>query len=238
MFKAGVLVDGELKMSDEGVPQGSICSPVLSNVMAHHVIDEWFEYTVKQHCKGKVAMFRYADDLVICCQYASDATRIKQALAKRLNKYKLKMNEDKSKLISFSKASMKAGTKQGSFDFLGFTIYLGTSKKGHPIPMVKTNGKRLRSKLKKVNQWIKAERSRMGKKAIWKTFSRKLQGHIAYYAVSFNLNAVNTFKYQATKIVYKWLNRRSQRRSCNWENFEKFMEAYPLPKVKIYYELY
>jgi group II intron reverse transcriptase/maturase len=54
MFKAGVLAEGELTVTDEGVPQGSICSPVLSNIMAHHVIDLWFEKTVKQHCRGKV----------------------------------------------------------------------------------------------------------------------------------------------------------------------------------------
>jgi retron-type reverse transcriptase len=32
MFKSGVLTEGDLKISDEGVPQGSICSPVLSNI--------------------------------------------------------------------------------------------------------------------------------------------------------------------------------------------------------------
>jgi RNA-directed DNA polymerase len=61
MFKAGMLSDGELVVSEEGVVQGSICSPVLANVFAHYVIDSWFETTVKQHCRGRVALFRYAD---------------------------------------------------------------------------------------------------------------------------------------------------------------------------------
>jgi retron-type reverse transcriptase len=63
MFKAGVLWEGELGVSDEGVPQGSICSPILANVFAHYVIDEWFENVVKQHCAGKVELYRYADDV-------------------------------------------------------------------------------------------------------------------------------------------------------------------------------
>jgi RNA-directed DNA polymerase len=97
MFKAGVLSDGELLVSDEGLPQGSICSPVLANVFAHQVIDTWFENTVKSHCKGRVELFRYADDVIICCQYEQDAIRIKEALGKRLAKYHLRLNEGKTR---------------------------------------------------------------------------------------------------------------------------------------------
>jgi len=64
MFKAGVLSEDEITINDEGVPQGSVCSPVLSNIFAHYVIDVWFNTVVKEHCRGKVEMFRYADDRV------------------------------------------------------------------------------------------------------------------------------------------------------------------------------
>lgn len=64
MFRAGVLVDGDLAVSEEGVVQGSLCSPVLSNIYAHEVIDSWIEKVVKGHCKGRVEMFRYCDDSV------------------------------------------------------------------------------------------------------------------------------------------------------------------------------
>jgi RNA-directed DNA polymerase len=85
MFKSGVLAEGELRVSDEGVPQGSNCSPILANIFAHYVIDTWFEETVKPHCAGQVALLRYCDDLVICCQYEQDAARIHKALAGRLS---------------------------------------------------------------------------------------------------------------------------------------------------------
>lgn len=90
-------------------------------------MDAWIEETVKPLSAGKVAAFRYADDMVICCQYANDAKRIKEALGKRLARYKLKLNEDKTKLVGFSKAKESRGEKQESFDFLGFTFYLGRS---------------------------------------------------------------------------------------------------------------
>jgi retron-type reverse transcriptase len=67
MFKAGVLADGDLSVSEEGVPQGSVRSPILANVFAYYVIDDWFDTVVKAQCAGRVEMFRYCDGLVVCC---------------------------------------------------------------------------------------------------------------------------------------------------------------------------
>lgn len=238
MFKAGVLTDGELTVSDEGLPQGSICSPVLANIMAHAVLDTWFEQTVKQHCRGRVALFRYADDAVICCQYWQDAIRIEQALGKRLAKYHLKLNEEKTKLVEFSRRKQQQGEQQGSFEFLGFTFYLGRARRGQVIPKLKTSGKRLRAKLKKVEAWARRVRNRIPLKQIWKVFLAKLRGHLQYYAVSFNARAVSTFFQQAKRIMFRHLNRRSQRQSFNWEQFERFVHLYPLPPVRIRHKLF
>ena len=65
---------------------------------------------------------------------------------------------------------------------------------------------------------------------IWKIFQSKIRGHIQYYGVSFNTDKVKEFIAQATKILFKWLNRRSQKRSFNWDKFQKFMEKNPLPE--------
>jgi len=238
MFKAGVLSEEMLTISDEGVPQGSICSPVLANVYAHYVLDLWFQRVVKRHCRGRVELFRYADDAVICCRYHRDAGRIKVALIKRLAKFALKLNEDKTKLVSFSKMQKRKGIKQGGFDFLGFTFYLGRSRKGNVIPKVKTSGKRLRSKLKTVNQWARRVRNRARLPDIWKLFCAKLAGHIRYFGMTFNAKHIDKFLYQATRIMFKWLNRRSQRKSFNWEQFGRFMCLFPLPRVRIYHSLY
>ena len=64
MLKSWVLANGEMTISEEGTVQGSICSPVLANVLAHYAIDQWFEEIVKVHCKGEVKLFRYCDDRV------------------------------------------------------------------------------------------------------------------------------------------------------------------------------
>ena len=137
MLKAGVLSKGEFFVSEEGVPQGKICSPVLSGVFAHYVIDEWFGDVVPKYCRGQVKIFRYADDIVICCEYEEDAIKVKAAFAKRLAKYQLKLNEEKTKMISFIKRKYAAGKQQGNFDFLGFTFYLFKTRTNVIIPNLK-----------------------------------------------------------------------------------------------------
>lgn len=234
MFKAGVLADGELMVSEEGVVQGSNCSPILANIFAHYVIDEWVETIVKPRCVGQIWLCRFCDDAVICCQFEEDAMRVKEALGKRLTKYKLKLNVEKTRLVNFRKTAKKSA----SFDFLGFTHYLGQSRNGIIIPKLKTIGKRMRTKLKRVNEWARTIRNKVKLEKIWKLFCLKLQGHINYYAVSHNIRKVQAFMHKAKEILFKWLNRRSQRKSFNWKQFEIFIKANPLPIVKIKHKLF
>jgi group II intron reverse transcriptase/maturase len=238
MFKSGVLAEGEMKYSEEGVPQGSICSPALANIFAHYAIDVWIEEMVKPRCKGKVGLLRYADDAVICCEYDTDAQKIREALAKRLNKFKLQLNEEKTRLVSFDKQRFSMGEEQGTFDFLGFTFYLGKSRTGYTIPKLKTKAKAMKTKLNRVTEWIRQQRNKLPLKEIWKTFRAKLRGHIQYYGVSFNSGKVTQFIREATRIIHKWLNRRSQRKSFSWEKFKLFIEKNPLPNTAIVHRLF
>lgn len=238
MFKSGVLTDGDLKISEEGVPQGSICSPVLANIFAHYAIDTWIEEMVKPVCKGTIGLFRYADDAVICCQYDEDAQRIRRTLVKRLEKFKLQLNEEKTKLVTFNKRLARQGVKQETFDFLGFTFYLGNSQTGLVIPKLRTRVKTMREKLKKVNEWAKQIRNERSLKQIWKILKAKLRGHIQYYGVSHNVDKVIQFIRGTKRIMFKWLNRRSQRKSFSWGKFELFIAANPLPEARIVHRMF
>jgi len=238
MFKSGILTDGELSVSDEGLVQGSSCSPIIANIFANEVIVEWMEKKVKPNCAGEVKMIIYADDLVICCQHNRDAERIKVALSKRLEKYGLKMNEDKTKLVKFSIRKQKRGDRQDTLDFLGFTFYIGKSRKGYQLVKVKTIGKRFRSKLKKVNEWARAIRNKTSLKQIMKTAASKVRGHVQYYGVSHNFKSVSDFIYKVTRILFKWLNRRSQRKSFIWEKFQMLLDRIKFPQAKICHKLF
>lgn len=238
LLKAGVLRDGELSMTDEGSPQGNVASPILANIYAHYVIDVWFQDVVKLHVKGPVELFRYADDMVICCRFRSDAERIHRALAGRLEKYSLALNAEKTKSVSFDKRGFQAGMKQETFDFLGFTFYLGRSRHNNVVVKVQTSRKRFRSKLQRVTAWVKANRHRAKLTPLWLMFTGKLVGHIRYYGVSFNSRQVGNFLYRSVRTFFKWMNRRSQKRSFNWDQFLKFLQKYPLPPVRVYVPLF
>ncbi len=134
--------------------------------------------------------------------------------------------------------SVLRGARSSNGSCLPDTFYLGRSRRGAIIPKLKTSGKRLRSKLKRVGEWARRVRHVLPLKQIWRVFGAKLRGHIQYYGVSFNGKAVNEFVYQATRILFGHLNRRSQRKSFNWEKFNRFRQAYPLPPVKLHHALY
>ena len=147
------------------------------------------------------------------------------------------LNEQKTRSVDFARPR-NGHARPEVFDFLGFTFYWGRSRKGAPLPKVKTSGKRMRAKLKSVKAWCRTIRSRYPLSYIWAVYCAKLRGHIQYYGVSFNTRAVHTFLVKATRILYKWLNRRSQRRSFTWEQFTLFIKANPLPRARVCHALY
>jgi RNA-directed DNA polymerase len=81
---------------------------------------------------GRAEQIRYADDMVFCFQYMSDATRFYETLPKRLKKFGLTLHDEKSQLIAAGHAAAQKAAKIGqslaSFNFLGFTCYWGKSK--------------------------------------------------------------------------------------------------------------
>lgn len=140
--------------------------------------------------------------------------------------------------MSFSKESYSRGEKQDAFDFLGFTFYIGRSLKGFALPKVKSSGKRLRVKLNRVSEWSRKATRRYRLGEIWRRFRVKLLGHIRYYGVTFNGRHVGKFLHASICILYRWLRRRSQRSTLNWDQFLQFVRANPLPRVKVYHKLY
>jgi hypothetical protein len=142
MFKAGMLTEGELRMNEEGVVQGSCCSPVF-----------W-------------------------------------------------------------------------------------TKRGRPNVKLKTCSKRFRSKLKKINIWAREKRAIYALDEYWKRYAAMIGGHIQYYGVSHNSLTVSKFVLESKYIVFKWLNRRSQRKSFNWSEFELLVKRMPLPVVSVKHRLF
>ena len=241
-LKSGIMEQGKYQASIEGTPQGGIISPLLANIYLHYVLDLWVQVEVIPKARGKMRLIRYCDDFIVCCENQQDAEQFLEELQIRLKKFNLKVAEDKTKLIKFGrqpwKQWRKGGAKPGSFNFLGFTHYCGTTRKGWFSIKHKTAKDRLRMKLTSTKDWLKRICNMLPLKEWWPTLNAKLLGHYRYYGVSGNYRCINKFYKQTVSMVFKWLNRRSQKRSLIWLNFMKYLSLNPLPKPKIYFDMY
>ena len=241
-LKAGYVDDGLLIRSDVGTPQGSILSPILANIFLHYVLDDWFENVVKKNVGGFCELVRYADDFVVLVRYHVDAVRIERALYNRFNKYELTLHPDKSKRFSFGrfelKKSKEANRKAYTFDFLGLTHYCKINHKGMFSVGRKTSKKKFRTKNKDMNNWLRKVRNTSQTYEWWKILNSKLRGHYQYYGVTGNYKSIYMFYLNTKKMVFKWLNRQSQKRRMNWAEFTSYLEHYPLEKPKIKHNFY
>jgi RNA-directed DNA polymerase len=240
-LKAGVMEAGIVYDTPEGTPQGGVISPLLANVYLHYVLDLWFEKAVKKACRGEAHLVRYADDFVCCFQYEEDAKAFYGWLKERLKEFGLEIAEEKTRIITFGRQAWQdhnnGGGKPGTFDFLGFTHYCGTSQQGRFRVKRKTSRKKYRASLKRVYEWL-AKNRHLPVREMMRTLRLKVAGNHRYYGITDNLPTLRKFNYHVTRALYKWLNRRSQKRSFNWEQFNKFLKACPLPKPVIHVNIY
>ncbi len=242
-LKAGIMEEGRLSKAEEGTPQGGIISPLLANIYLHYVLDLWFERRVKTHIKGFAQIVRFADDFVIGVQHKWEADRILKDLAERLKRFGLELSLEKTRIIEFGRFACGNVKRTGSkrpktFDFLGFTHYCSKTKDGRYMIRLKTARKRVNRAFIEMNLWLKSVRNLTKLENIWKTLVLKMQGHYNYYGVSGNFESIKKFYGKTLKLIFKWLNRRSQKKSWNMESFGKYLKTYPLPEPKLTYAIY
>jgi group II intron reverse transcriptase/maturase len=241
-LKAGYYEADKIVETSQGTPQGGNLSPMLSNIFLHYVLDLWFEKKIKPHVRGQSHLVRYADDYICMVQHTDDAKYIEHALRDRFAKFDLELHPEKTRTIRFGKYEREhaAGQKRkaNTFTFLGFTHYCNTSRKGKFIVGRKTSQKKFRVKCKEMNNWFKTIRNCMKAKEWWPVLQAKLRGHYQYYGISGNWRSISRFYALTVCMAYKWLNRRSQRKSFKWESFNEYLQRYPLPKPKIVHNYY
>jgi RNA-directed DNA polymerase len=208
-LKAGVMEDGRFSASEQGTPQGGLVSPALANIYLHYVLDVWFEKRFAKSC--------------------------------RLAAFDLEAEPTKTRLLRFGDQARAQCKREGlrrpqTFSFLGFTHFIGRTRSGRFVVDRKTQGDRIRKKLTALNVRLAAMRTQGGK-AMVAYVKRHLQGHIQYFGVSGNSRSLQQYVYHAGRLLFKWLNRRSQRRSVAWDRFNQVVVPH-LPRPRIIHNLY
>lgn len=229
-LKAGVLEDGQISYPEEGTPQGGVISPLLANIYLHYVLDEWFHQAIQPRLKGGSQLIRFADDFLLLFDNKEDAERVMKVLAKRLDKFGLTLHPEKTTLVGITN---KGENGRGTLDFLGFTHYMGTSRKGRQVLKRKTSKKKLKISLAKINEWIRDNRHKKVDYLIRK-LNQKLGGHYSYYGITFNGRSLLHYHNEVRRILFKWLKRRGGKTPINWETFQdRILNHHPLSQPRI-----
>jgi group II intron reverse transcriptase/maturase len=236
-LKAGIMEDGEIHANTEGTPQGGSISVLLSNLYLHYVLDLWFTKVVKTHLQGEAYLVRYIDDFVICFQYRSDAMRVQQVLSKRLAKFGLALEPNKTKLVEFGRFADRHAQKRGrkrpeTLYFLGFTIYCTRNLKGNYQVGFRTEKSRLRRSIMKVSDLMRRMRHLPVKEQVI-NLNRVLRGHYAYYGIAGNFRALKKVYRNVERCWRKMLGSRNREGQVTWDVFLKIKTCYPLQQPKL-----
>jgi group II intron reverse transcriptase/maturase len=228
-LRAGILQpDGAVEYPERGTPQGSIVSPILANIYLHYVLDFWMETEFKKLVRGKAVYVRYADDFTAGFQFHGDAAAFHRVLPGRLKKFGLKMAEEKTRKLMFNRFRKEDSE---AFDFLGFEFRWVKSQKGKDIIRLRTARKKLRRIILDFKQWIRDHRS---KRLIWimGMVKAKLRGLYNYFGVIGNSASLREVHSLYTWTLYRWLNRRSQRKSFNFRTFSYILRYHGIVRYR------
>ena len=234
LIRSPLMVNGKAELNKVGCPQGSIISPILSNIYLHYVMDDWFHTIRRSHLKGGAEMIRFADDMVWVFQRQEDAEKFYKALPKRLEKYGLKLHEEKSSVIRSGSKAVKDAAERGerlpTYTFLGFTCYWGQSRNGKWRLKYRSRSDRFAGKLKGLREYLRTCLSEETIKTLERV-KRIVRGWINYHAISDNQRRVSSFILQSKRIVFCWINRKGGNRKIHWVKFAKLMQRINYPQT-------
>jgi len=230
--------------NDRGLPQGSILSPLLMNIYLHECVDKWFmEINVKEF-EGGCTIVRYADDMVFTAKSVADAEQLRLKLGERLGEYGLELHETKTKVMPNGRKVVenliKLGQRPPVFAFLGFIHVWGKSLNRSTNKIFwrvkrRTCPVRFKSKLSQILENFKKNRHR---KDFFDYAKRIVNGYLEYFAINDNMKRISQFVHEVKSMMFKWLNRRSQKPSFNWKRFAEILDKVKFPKPYIRHNLF
>ncbi len=237
-LRAGVMEDGRWQATEEGSPQGSVISPLLANIYLHYAFDLWVEQRRRKEVRGALIVVRFADDMVAGFQHNEEAEAFLVDVAIRLKRFGLTLHPEKTRRVEFGRHAASRRKAAGSgkpetFNFLGFTHIASRTRDGRFVIRRRTIRKRQRRKLQKIKRELRRRyNDPVPETGRW--LRQVLLGYYRYFAVPYNLDALNQIRYEVSRAWLRALRRRSQkaRRHLTWEKFKGIQGQWlPTPRV-------
>ena len=235
-LSAGVLEEGKTTRSEVGAVQGGSISPLLANVYLHYVLDLWLQRWRKKEARGDVVVVRYADDFVIGFERRDEAEQMQAMLRERLAQFGLQLHETKTRLIEFGRFAAERRQKRGerrpeTFDFLGFTHICGKTRQGYFSVVRHTARDRQIGKLRSLR--IELRRRMHQTLNEQGAYVRSVvEGHVRYFGVPFNSEAIAHFRQSAAWLWWRTLRRRGNRQLLPWRRMERYVDRW-IPAARI-----
>jgi hypothetical protein len=242
-LNAGVLEEGKRRRVEEGTPQGSSISPLLANIYLHYAFDLWVRAWRRKHARGDMIVVRFADDIARGFQERSDAERFWKELVERLRKFRLELHPEKTRLLEFGPWAAEHRRRRGqgkpeTFDFLGFTHICGKKRSNGMFTVLRqTIRARLQAKLSEVKAELKRRmHDPIPEQGKW--LGAVVGGHIRYYGVPTNGEALFLFRSRVGWLWQRALSRRSQNGRMRWDHMYRLTARWlPPPHISHPYPL-
>lgn len=203
-------VDGRLEERTKGSPQGSVISPLLSNLFMHYAFDEWLR---RNH--PSIQFARYADDAVVHVRSQPEAETLLAALRQRLAECGLELHPEKTKIVYCKDDDRRGQHEHMSFDFLGYTFRPRRAKnrKGKLfisfLPGV--SNKAAKSIRATIRSWrLGASRSNQSLEEIAKFVNPFVRGWVNYYGRFYKSALTPVLRHLERCLVY-WVRRKFKR---------------------------
>jgi CRISPR-associated protein Cas1 len=141
-LSAGVLTEAGVMVSQKGIPQGAVISPILANIYLHE-FDEWVTAT-------DLKLVRYADDFLVLAQTQARILEAKLEVINLLEPMGLRLHPEKTQVTNFERGFRFLGhgfLENAIFPVDANEVSLRSAlRKIKGIIVEKTNGKHKRKK--------------------------------------------------------------------------------------------
>jgi len=214
------LADGTLISRDKGSPQGSVISPLLSNLFLHYAFDEWMRRNHKD-----IPFERYADDILVHCKSERQARWIKLVIESRLAECQLELHPEKTKIVYCKDQTRRGNYPNEKFDFLGFTFRARTAVGRNGTFFVSflpaVSDQAAKSIRAKIRSWQIHRSSDKSLKDLAGILNPQIQGWINYYG-RFYKSALSPIFKQLNRSLQRWAMRKykklrgRKRRAYHW----------------------